>query len=70
MQYMASKQLYTFIAFIVIGVFYYFSQIKEGIRGPDKSKVSENKVSGVRTTSKNTSKSVILQKKASSFFIK
>ena len=61
------KQLYTLIAFIVvivvIGAFYYFSQIKEGARSKSSSNVEPKKITGERNSKKNTSKIDILKKK-------
>ena len=73
------KQLYTLIAFIivivVIGAFYYFSQIKEGARGKGKKKgkkkgnkkSTEGKITGVRNSNATTSRTDLVKMVASSF---
>ena len=57
-----NKQIYTFIALVIVGAFYYFSQIKEGVRGKS-SNVKTEKITGERNSKKNTSKVDILKKK-------
>ena len=59
---LSKKQIYTLIAFVIIGAFYYFSQIKEGARGKS-SNVEPKKITGERNSKKNTSKIDILKKK-------
>jgi hypothetical protein len=60
---LSNKHKYIFIAFvIVVGAFYYFSQIKEGARG-ESSNVKPEKITGERNSKKTTSKIDILKKK-------
>ena len=63
----SNKQIYTFVAFVVIGALYYVSQIKEGVRNKKKKseKVSD-KPTGVRNSSSNTGKVDVLKNKMSS----
>ena len=71
MEYMLSKkQLYTLIAFVIIGAFYYFSQIKEGARGKKSENKKSDKPPGVRNSSATTSRTDLIKNKVSSLLPK
>jgi Na+/H+ antiporter NhaC len=66
-----NKRLHTFIAFLIIGVFYYFSQIKEGVRGKSNKKSKSNdKPTGVRNSKATTSRKDLIKTKVSSLLSK
>jgi hypothetical protein len=68
---LSKKQIYTLIAFVIIGAFYYFSQIKEGARGKkSKNKKSNVKPTGVRNSSATISRTDLIKNKVSSLLPK